>query len=86
MPAIASFTILQFLWIWNDLLVALVFLGTNPDVAIVTSRLTAMIGTKGEDLHLLTAGAFVTMVIPLLILFALQRYFVRGLLAGSVKG
>jgi len=85
-PAIASFTILQFLWIWNDLLVALVFLGTNPDVAIVTSRLTAMIGTKGEDWHLLTAGAFVTMVIPLLILFALQRYFVRGLLAGSVKG
>ena len=85
-PAIASFTILQFLWIWNDLLVALVFLGTNPDVAIVTSRLTAMIGTKGEDWHLLTAGAFVTMIIPLVIFFSLQRYFVRGLLAGSVKG
>lgn len=85
-PAIASFTILQFLWIWNDLLVALVFLGTKPDVAIVTSRLTAMIGTKGEDWHLLTAGAFVTMIIPLVIFFSLQRYFVRGLLAGSVKG
>ena len=85
-PAIASFTILQFLWIWNDLLVAMVFLGTNPDVAIVTSRLTAMIGTKGEDWHLLTAGAFVTMIIPLAIFFALQRYFVRGLLSGSVKG
>lgn len=85
-PAIASFAILQFLWIWNDLLVAMVFLGTNPDVAIVTSRLTAMIGTKGEDWHLLTAGAFVTMIVPLLVFFALQRYFVRGLLYGSVKG
>jgi alpha-glucoside transport system permease protein len=85
-PAIASFAILQFLWIWNDLLVAMVFLGTNPDVAIVTSRLTAMIGTKGEDWHLLTAGAFVTMIVPLLVFFSLQRYFVRGLLTGSVKG
>jgi alpha-glucoside transport system permease protein len=85
-PALASFAILQFLWIWNDLLVAMVFLGTNPDVAIVTSRLTAMIGTKGEDWHLLTAGAFVTMIVPLAVFFALQRYFVRGLLSGSVKG
>ena len=85
-PAIASFAIFQFLWVWNDLLVALVFLGTSPDVAIVTSRLTAMVGTKGEAWHLLTAGAFITMVIPLIIFLALQRYFVRGLLAGSVKG
>ncbi|MDJ0753915.1 MAG: carbohydrate ABC transporter permease [Ardenticatenaceae bacterium] len=85
-PAVASFAIFQFLWVWNDLLVALVFLGTNPDVAIVTSRLSAMVGTKGEAWHLLTAGAFVTMVIPLLVFFSLQRYFVRGLLAGSVKG
>ncbi len=85
-PAIASFAIIQFLWVWNDLLVALVFLGTSPDVTIVTSRLTAMVGTKGEAWHLLTAGAFITMVIPLIIFLALQRYFVRGLLAGSVKG
>ncbi len=86
LPAIASFAIFQFLWVWNDLLVALVFLGTNPDVAIVTSRLTAMVGTKGEAWHLLTAGAFITMVIPLIVFFSLQRYFVRGILAGSVKG
>lgn len=85
-PAIASFAIFQFLWVWNDLLVALVFLGTNPDVAIVTSRLSAMVGTKGEAWHLLTAGAFLTMIIPLVVFFSLQRYFVRGLLAGSVKG
>jgi alpha-glucoside transport system permease protein len=85
-PAIASFAIFQFLWVWNDLLVALVFLGTNPDVAIVTARLTAMVGTKGEAWHLLTAGAFITMIVPLIVFFSLQRYFVRGLLAGSVKG
>jgi alpha-glucoside transport system permease protein len=85
-PAIASFAIFQFLWVWNDLLVALVFLGTNPEVTIVTSRLAAMVGTKGQDWHLLTAGAFVSMIIPLIIFLALQRYFVRGLLAGSVKG
>ena len=85
-PAIASFAIFQFLWVWNDLLVALVFLGTNPDVAIVTARLSAMVGTKGEAWHLLTAGAFLTMIIPLIVFFSLQRYFVRGLLAGSVKG
>lgn len=86
LPAIASFAIFQFLWVWNDLLVALVFLGTNPDVAIVTSRLSAMVGTKGEAWHLLTAGAFITMIVPLIVFFSLQRYFVRGILAGSVKG
>jgi alpha-glucoside transport system permease protein len=85
-PAVASFAIFQFLWVWNDLLVALVFLGTNPDVTIVTSRLSSMVGTKGEAWHLLTAGAFITMIIPLIIFFSLQRYFVRGILAGSVKG
>jgi alpha-glucoside transport system permease protein len=85
-PAIASFAIFQFLWVWNDLLVALVFLGTNPDVAIVTARLSAMVGTKGEAWHLLTAGAFITMIVPLIVFFSLQRYFVRGILAGSVKG
>lgn len=85
MPAIASFAVFQFLWIWNDLLVALVFLGTGPDVAIVTSRLSELVGSRGQDWHLLTAGAFVAMIIPLIVFFSLQRYFVRGLLAGSVK-
>jgi alpha-glucoside transport system permease protein len=85
-PAIASFAIFQFLWVWNDLLVSLVFLGTSEEVIIVTARLTAMVGSKGEAWHLLTAGAFITMLIPLTVFFALQRYFVSGLLAGSVKG
>jgi alpha-glucoside transport system permease protein len=85
-PALASFAIFQFLWVWNDLLVALVFIGSRPEVAVLTQRLQDMTGSRGQDWHLLTAGAFVTMVIPLLVFFALQRYFVRGLLAGSVKG
>ncbi len=85
-PAIASFAIFQFLWVWNDLLVALVFLGTRKDVAVVTSRLSELIGSRGQDWHLLTAGAFISMIIPLAVFFSLQRYFVRGLLAGSVKG
>ncbi|MEO0537787.1 MAG: carbohydrate ABC transporter permease [Cyanobacteria bacterium P01_A01_bin.123] len=86
MPAIASFAVFQFLWVWNDLLVALVYLGGNQDVAPVTLVLRNLVGDRGQDWHLLTAGAFVSMVIPLLVFFALQRYFVRGLLAGSVKG
>lgn len=86
MPAIASFAVFQFLWVWNDLLVALVYLGGTPDVAPVTIKLSGLIGSRGQDWHLLTAGAFVSMVIPLGVFFALQRYFVRGLLAGSVKG
>lgn len=85
-PAIAAFTIFQFLWVWNDLLVALVFLGTGPDVTIVTSRLSEMVGSRGQDWHVLTAGAFISMALPLIVFFSLQRYFVRGLLAGSVKG
>jgi alpha-glucoside transport system permease protein len=85
-PAIASFTIFQFLWVWNDLLVALVFLGTGPNVTIVTSRLSEMVGSRGQDWHVLTAGAFISMFLPLVVFFSLQRYFVRGLLAGSVKG
>jgi len=85
-PALASFAIFQFLWVWNDLLVALVFIGSRPEVAVLTQRLQDMTGSRGQDWHLLTAGAFVTMAIPLLVFFALQRYFVRGLLAGSVKG
>lgn len=85
-PALASFAIFQFLWVWNDLLVALVFIGSKPDVAVLTQRLQEMVGSRGQDWHFLTAGAFVTMVVPLVVFFSLQRYFVRGLLAGSVKG
>lgn len=85
-PALASFAIFQFLWVWNDLLVALVFLSGNPEVAVLTQRLLGLLGTFGTDWHLLTAGAFVSMIFPLIIFIGLQRYFVRGLLAGSVKG
>jgi alpha-glucoside transport system permease protein len=85
-PALASFAIFQFLWVWNDLLVAMVFLGASPEVEVLTQRLLGMLGTFGTDWHLLTAGAFVTMFFPLVVFFSLQRYFVRGLLAGSVKG
>jgi alpha-glucoside transport system permease protein len=85
-PAVASFAIFQFLWVWNDLLVALVFLGTSKEVYIVSTRLAELVGQRGQDWHVLTAGAFVTMIIPLIIFFSLQRYFVRGLTAGSVKG
>lgn len=83
-PAIAAFGIFQFLWVWNDLLVALVFSG--PDVAPLTVKLVNLVGQRGEDWHLLSAGAFVSLVIPLAVFLGLQRYFVRGLLAGSVKG
>ncbi len=83
-PALASFAIFQFLWVWNDYLVALVFLGDKNRV--VTSALAAMVGEKGQDWHLLTSGAFISMLLPLAVFFALQRYFVRGLMAGSVKG
>jgi alpha-glucoside transport system permease protein len=85
-PAIASLAIFQFLWVWNDLLVALVFLGGTNDVAVLTQRLANMVGSRGQDWHLLTAGAFIAMIVPLLVFFALQRYFVQGLMAGSVKG
>jgi len=85
-PALASFAIFQFLWVWNDFLVALVFLGTSSDVAVLTIELASIVGSRGEAYHLLTAAAFVSMVIPLIVFLALQRFFVRGLLAGSVKG
>ncbi|MGH9188251.1 MAG: carbohydrate ABC transporter permease [Acidimicrobiales bacterium] len=85
-PALAAYAIFQFLWVWNDFLVATVFIGTSPDVAPMTVRLAALIGTRGADNHLLTAGAFLTMILPVAVFFSLQRYFVRGLLAGSVKG
>jgi alpha-glucoside transport system permease protein len=83
-PAIASFAIFQFLWVWNDLLVALVFLGT--ETPLVTTRLAELVGSRGQDWHVLTAGAFMTMIMPLIVFFSLQRYFVRGMMAGSVKG
>jgi len=85
-PALASFAIFQFLWVWNDFLVALVFLGGNPEFELVTQRMAAIAGSRGSEWHLLTAGAFVSMILPLLVFVSLQRYFVRGLLAGSVKG
>ena len=85
-PAIASVAIFQFLWVWNDLLVALIFSGGTQDVAPLTQRLAEMVGTRGQDWQRLTAGAFVSLVVPLIVFFGLQRYFVRGLLAGSTKG
>ena len=85
-PAIASFSIFQFLWVWNDLLVGLTFGGGVKQVAPLTVRIAEMVGSRGSGWELLTAGAFVSMVVPLIVFFALQRYFVRGLLAGSVKG
>ena len=85
-PAIASFAIFQFLWVWNDLLVALIFSGGSPAIAPLTVRIAELSGTRGSQWHLLSAGAFVSMIVPLIVFLALQRYFVRGLLAGSVKG
>ncbi|MDQ1582678.1 MAG: alpha-glucoside transport system permease protein [Microbacteriaceae bacterium] len=85
-PALASFAIFQFLWVWNDLLVALIFSGGTQDVAPLTQRLAELTGTRGQDWQRLTAAAFVSLVIPLIVFFSLQRYFVRGLLAGSSKG
>jgi len=84
-PALASFAIFQFLWIWNDLLVALVFLGAQDDRMVLTARLVNLLGQYGNNWELLTAAAFVSIIVPLIVFFSLQRYFVRGLLAGSVK-
>ncbi|MBA8815417.1 alpha-glucoside transport system permease protein [Microbacterium halimionae] len=84
MPAIASVAIFQFLWVWNDLLVALIF--ADGPVAPITKLLAEITGTRGNEWQLLTAGAFVAIIVPLIVFFSLQRYFVRGLLAGSTKG
>jgi alpha-glucoside transport system permease protein len=84
-PAIGAFAIFQFLWVWNDLLVALTFLGTGEQERVMPSALMVLNGNRGGQWHILTAGAFVTMVVPLLVFLALQRTFVRGILAGSVK-
>jgi alpha-glucoside transport system permease protein len=85
-PALAAFAIFQFLWVWNDLLVAYVFLGGTPDNQVITIALSNLVGSRGENWNLLTSAAFISMVLPLAVFFSLQRYFVRGLTAGSVKG
>lgn len=86
LPALASIGIFQFLWVWNDLLVALVFSGGTADVAPLTQRLGELVGNFGRNQERLPAAAFISLVIPLIVFFSLQRYFVRGLLAGSTKG
>jgi alpha-glucoside transport system permease protein len=85
-PALAAFGIFQFLWVWNDLLVALTFAGGTPETGPLTVALANLAGSRGSDWYLLSAGAFVSIVVPVVVFLALQRYFVRGLLAGSVKG
>jgi alpha-glucoside transport system permease protein len=85
-PALAALGIFQFLWLWNDLLVALVYLGGSRSVAPMTVTISNLVNSFGSSWHLLTAAAFVSMILPLVIFFALQRYFVEGILAGAVKG
>jgi alpha-glucoside transport system permease protein len=84
-PALASFAIFQFLWTWNDLLVALVFLGTSNDQQVLTGNIVNLMGSRGGDWEILSASAFVSIAVPLLVFFSMQRFLVRGLLAGSVK-
>jgi alpha-glucoside transport system permease protein len=83
-PALASYAIFQFLWVWNDLLMALIFI-QNSDLWPMTIRINQMQSQFGGEWHLLSSGAFLLMIVPLAVFFALQRYFVQGLLAGSVK-
>ncbi len=85
-PVIASLAIFQFLWVWNDLIVALIFVGGAARTSPITLTIANMIGSYGEDWQLLTSAAFISMVVPLIVFFSLQRYFVRGILAGSLKG
>jgi alpha-glucoside transport system permease protein len=84
-PALGAFAIFQFLWVWNDLLVALVILGPSTDLRVMPTALYALLGSRGGQWQLLTAGAFITMLLPLIVFLVLQRAFVRGILAGSVK-
>jgi alpha-glucoside transport system permease protein len=84
-PAIAALAIFQFLWVWQDLLVALVLLG-DPDLAPMMLTITSLVSSFGSQYQLLTAAAFISMIVPLFLFIALQRYFVQGILAGSVKG
>jgi alpha-glucoside transport system permease protein len=85
-PAIAAFAIFQFLWVWNDYLIAVIFLGQNKEDSPLTIQLVNLVTSRGQGTELLPAAAFISIVVPLIIFFSLQRYFVRGLLAGSVKG
>jgi alpha-glucoside transport system permease protein len=85
-PALASLVIFQFLWVWNDLLVALIYVGGAPEVAPLTVNLADLTNSLGQGYQLLTAAAFFSMIVPLVVFLSLQRYFVRGILAGSVKG
>jgi alpha-glucoside transport system permease protein len=85
-PAIASLCIFQFMWVWNDLLVSLIYLGGTPTVAPMTVTISNLVNSLGGGWQLLTAAAFISMLLPLIVFFTLQRYFVRGILAGSVKG
>ncbi|NMB21144.1 MAG: carbohydrate ABC transporter permease, partial [Firmicutes bacterium] len=85
-PALASLVIFQFLAVWNDLLVALIYLGVHQSVAPLTMRLSSLVGSHGQDWHLLTAAAFISMFVPLVVFLSLQKYFVRGLMGGAVKG
>jgi alpha-glucoside transport system permease protein len=85
-PSLASLAIFQFLWVWNDLLVALIYLGGTPSVAPLTVRVANLVNSLGADWHLLPAAAMISMILPLIVFFSMQRYFVRGILAGSVKG
>jgi alpha-glucoside transport system permease protein len=85
-PALAALGIFQFLWVWNDLLIALVYLGGFRNVAPMTVTISNLVSSFGAEWHLLTAAAFISMLLPLAIFFALQRYFVQGILAGAVKG
>ena len=85
-PALASVAIFQFIWVWNDLLIALIFLGGGPSVAPLTVAVTNLVSAStGQGWHLLTAAAFLSMVVPIAVFLLLQRHFVRGLLAGGGK-
>jgi alpha-glucoside transport system permease protein len=85
-PALASLAIFQFLWVWNDLLVALIYLGGTPRVAPLPVSVANLVTSQGQNWELLTSAAFLSMALPLVVFFSLQRYFARGILAGSVKG
>ena len=84
MPAIAAFATLQFLWVWNDLLIAKLFLKSENTTVIV--KLQGLLGTQGQGQELLTAGAFISMIVPMLVFVVLQRFLVRGMTSGAVKG
>jgi alpha-glucoside transport system permease protein len=85
-PSLASLIIFQFMWVWNDLLVSLIYLGGQPAVAPMTLTISNLVNSLGGNWQVLTAAAFISMIVPMFVFFTLQRYFVKGLLAGSVKG